>query len=163
MQVWFACGSQMDRVAEALGLDRAEVRGRNFLRQGDVIPTGETLDTAVAVGETLRRALGALGDQSEPAAAGRLIGRGFACNMQPYGRTIWFRDRAAAWLTLQADGSLLIRSGITDLGAGQAASLGQIASQILGVPLGDISIYIGDTALTPPAGGTFATRQLYMS
>jgi CO/xanthine dehydrogenase Mo-binding subunit len=163
MQVTFGYESQMDRVAEALGLDRAEVRRRNFLRQGNVIPTGETLDTAVAVGETLRRALGALGDRSEPSAAGRLIGRGFACNMQPYGRTIWFRDRAAAWLTLQADGSLLIRSGVTDLGAGQAASLGQIASELLGVPLGDISVYIGDTALTPPAGGTFATRQLYMS
>ena len=166
MQVTFGYESQMDRVAEALGLDRAEVRRRNFLRRGDTIPTGETLDTVVAVDETLRRALatlGALGDRSEPSAPGRLVGRGFACNMQPYGRTIWFRDRAAAWLTLQADGSLLIRSGVTDLGAGQAASLCQIASEMLGVPLGDISVYIGDTALNPPAGGTFATRQLYMS
>ena len=83
--------------------------------------------------------------------------------MQPYGRTIWFRDNASAWVTLQADGTLLIRSGVTDLGAGQAASLCQIASEILGVPLDDISVYIGDTALNPPAGGTFATRQLYMS
>ncbi|MEV6229959.1 molybdopterin cofactor-binding domain-containing protein [Saccharopolyspora shandongensis] len=31
------------------------------------------------------------------------------------------------------------------------------------MPLADISVYIGDTALNPPAGGTFATRQLYMS
>ncbi|MHB8505749.1 MAG: xanthine dehydrogenase family protein molybdopterin-binding subunit, partial [Acidimicrobiales bacterium] len=77
--------------------------------------------------------------------------------------TIWFRDQATAWLTLQKDGTLLIRSGVTDLGAGQAASLCQIAAEILGVPLDDISIYIGDTALTPPAGGTFATRQLFMS
>ena len=83
--------------------------------------------------------------------------------MQPYGRTIWFRDQASAWLTLQADGSLLIRSGVTDLGAGQAASLCQIASEVLGVALDRVSVYIGDTALTPPAGGTFATRQLYMS
>jgi nicotinate dehydrogenase large molybdopterin subunit len=163
MQVTFGYESQMDRVAAALGVDPAELRRRNFLRKGDVIPTGERLDTAVAVGETMRRALGALGHRSEPSAPGRLVGRGFACNMQPYGRTIWFRDRAAAWLTLQADGSLLIRSGVTDLGAGQAASLCQIASEVLGVPLGDISVYIGDTALTPPAGGTFATRQLYMS
>jgi len=163
MQVTFGYESQMDRVAAELGMDPAELRRRNFLRQGDVIPTGETLDTTVAVGETLRRALGALGERSEPSAPGRLVGRGFACNMQPYGRTIWFRDRASAWLTLQADGSLLIRSGVTDLGAGQAASLCQIASEVLGVPLGDISVYIGDTALTPPAGGTFATRQLYMS
>jgi CO/xanthine dehydrogenase Mo-binding subunit len=83
--------------------------------------------------------------------------------MQPYGRTVWFHDRASCWISLEADGSLLLRSGITDLGAGQAASLAQIASEVLGVPLGEIGVHIGDSQLTPPAGGTFATRQLYMS
>ncbi len=163
MQVTFAYESQMDRLAEALHLDPAELRRRNFLSKGDVIPTGETLQTVVAVGETLDRALARLGELPVPSAPHKVVGRGFACNMQPYGRTIWFRDQASAWLTLQADGSLLIRSGVTDLGAGQAASLCQIASEVLGVPLAMVSVYIGDTALTPPAGGTFATRQLYMS
>jgi CO/xanthine dehydrogenase Mo-binding subunit len=163
MQATFAYESQMDRLAEALSIDPAELRRRNFLSKGDVIPTGETLQTAVAVGETLDRALGRLGEKPMPSAPHKVVGRGFACNIQPYGRTIWFRDQASAWLTLQADGSLLIRSGVTDLGAGQAASLCQIASEVLGAPLGMVSVYIGDTALTPPAGGTFATRQLYMS
>jgi len=104
-----------------------------------------------------------LGEPPAPPRPGMLTGRGFGCNRQPYGRTIWFRDRASAWLSLQADGTLLLRSGVTDLGAGQAASLCQIAAEVLGVPLHDISVYIGDSALNPPAGGTFATRQLYMS
>jgi CO/xanthine dehydrogenase Mo-binding subunit len=163
MQVTLAYESQMDRLAEALHIDPAELRRRNFLSKGDVIPTGETLQTAVAVGETLDRALDRLGRPPVASAPHKVVGRGFACNMQPYGRTIWFRDKASAWLTLQADGSLLIRSGVTDLGAGQAASLCQIASEVLGVALGDVSVYIGDTALTPEAGGTYATRQLYMS
>ena len=72
-------------------------------------------------------------------------------------------DSASAWLSLQADGSLLIRSGVSDVGGGQAASLCQIASEILGVSLERISVYIGDTALTPPRVGTFATRLLLMS
>src|SRR5262249_2050094 len=93
----------------------------------------------------------------------RVTGGGIGCNRHPYGGAIWFRDKAAAWLSLQADGTLLIRCGVTDLGAGQAASLCQIAAEVLGAPLDDISIYIGDSALNPPAGGTFATRQLYMS
>jgi nicotinate dehydrogenase large molybdopterin subunit len=163
MQVTFAYESQMDRLAEALHLDPAELRRRNFLSKGDVIPTGETLQTAVAVGETLDRALARLGELPVASAPHKVVGRGFACNMQPYGRTIWFRDRASAWLTLQADGSLLLRSGVTDLGAGQAASLCQIASEVLGVALDRVSVYIGDSALTPEAGGTYATRQLYMS
>jgi len=162
-QVTFGYESQMDRIAETLAMDKADVRRRNFLRKGDVIPTGETLDTAVAVGETLERALARLEEPSAPSGPSKRVGRGFACNMQPYGRTVWFPDSALAWLSIQADGTLLIRSGVADVGGGQAASLCQIASEILGVSLERISVYIGDTALTPPAGGTFATRVLYMS
>jgi CO/xanthine dehydrogenase Mo-binding subunit len=163
MQVTFGYEQQLDRVAERLGLDPRAVRERNFLAKGDLLPTGERLDTAVAAGECLRRALAALGEPPPPSAPGRRVGRGFAVNLQPYGRTVWFRDRASCWLGLEADGSVLLRSGITDLGAGQAASLAQIASEVLGVPLGEIGVHIGDSQLTPPGGGTFATRQLYMS
>ena len=163
MQVTLGYEAQLDLLAERLGLSRTQVRERNFLAKGDLLPTGERLDTCVAVAETMHRALALLGELPRPSGPGKLVGRGLGCNRQPYGRTIWFRDRASAWLSLQADGTLLIRSGVTDLGAGQAASLCQIAAEVLGAPLDDISIYIGDSALNPPAGGTFATRQLYMS
>lgn len=163
MQVVFGYESQMDRLARRLDMTREEVRDRNYYVKGDTIPSGDPISTAVAVTQTRDLALQQLGEPSPPSAPHKRVGRGFGCSMQPYGRTIWFRDHASAWLTLQPDGSLLIRSGVTDLGAGQAASLCQIVSEVLGVPLDVISVYIGDTALNPPAGGTFATRQLYMS
>ena len=163
MQIVLGYESQLDELAARLGLSRTELRERNFLSKGDLLPTGERLDTCVAVAQTMHRALALLGEPPRPSGPGKLTGRGIGCNRHPYGRTIWFRDRASAWLSLQADGTLLIRSGVTDLGAGQAASLCQIAAEVLGAPLDDISIYIGDSALNPPAGGTFATRQLYMS
>jgi CO/xanthine dehydrogenase Mo-binding subunit len=163
MQVTFGYEQQMDRIAAELGLDPLVVRERNYLAKGDTLPTGERQDTAVAVGECLRRALAALGPPTPASEPGRRVGRGVAANMQPYGRTIWFHDQASCWISLEPDGSLLLRSGITDLGGGQAASLAQIASEVLGVPLREIGVHIGDSQLTPPAGGTFATRQLYMS
>ena len=166
MQVTFAYEAQMDLVAKRLGLSATEVRERNFLQKGDVLPTGEPVQTCVEVGRTMREALERLGPRAEEGRPGSphvRIGRGFACNRQPYGRTVWFRDRASVWLSIEPDGTLLLRSGVTDLGGGQAASLCQIAAEIVGVPLADISVYIGDSALTPPAGGTFATRQLFMS
>ncbi len=163
MQVVLGYESQMDLLAERLGLSRTLVRERNFLAKGDLLPTGEPLETCVEVAQTMHRALELLGEPPVPSGPGKLTGRGIGCNRHPYGRTIWFRDRASAWLSLQPDGTLLIRSGVTDLGAGQAASLCQIAAEVLGVPLADIGIHIGDSALNPPAGGTFATRQLYMS
>jgi CO/xanthine dehydrogenase Mo-binding subunit len=58
---------------------------------------------------------------------------------------------------------VVIRAGVTDLGGGQAASLAQIAAEALGVQTESVVVHIGDTQLTPLAGGTFATRQLYMS
>jgi len=163
MQVTFAYESQMDLLADAVGLSALEIRSRNFLRKGDRLPTGEHLETQVALPRVTQEALDALGERAQPSSPSGRVGRGFACNIQPYGRTIWFRDRAHAWIGFEADGSLVIRTGVTDLGSGQAASLAQIASEILGVSMDRIAVHIGDSSLTPLAGGTFATRQLYMS
>jgi CO/xanthine dehydrogenase Mo-binding subunit len=163
MQIVLGYESQMDELAARLRMSRTELRERNFLAKGDLLPSGERVGTCVEVGPTMHRAVALLGEPPAPSGPGKVTGRGIGCNRHPYGRAIWFRDKAAAWLSLQADGTLLIRCGVTDLGAGQAASLCQIAAEVLGAPLDDISVYIGDSALNPPAGGTFATRQLYMS
>ncbi|HEX6021702.1 MAG TPA: xanthine dehydrogenase family protein molybdopterin-binding subunit [Solirubrobacter sp.] len=162
MQVVFAYEQQMDRVAEALGMDPVALRERNFVQQGDRRVTGETIDTGVGVGECLRTAVEALGAPT-PAAPGKRVGIGFGCSMQPYGRSVFFADRASCWLGLEQDGTLVIRAGVTDLGAGQAASLSQIACETLGMTIDRASIHIADSHLTPLVGGTFATRQLYMS
>ena len=163
MQVTFAYESQMDLLAEQLGMSALEIRSRNFLQKGDRLPTGEALETEAALPRITARAVDALGERSRPSAPSGRVGRGIACNMQPYGRTVWFRDRAQAWIGFEADGALVIRAGITDLGGGQAASLAQLAAEVLGVSPDRIAVHIGDSALTPLAGGTFATRQLYMS
>ncbi|HLW47850.1 MAG TPA: xanthine dehydrogenase family protein molybdopterin-binding subunit [bacterium] len=163
MQVTFAYESQMDALAARLRLSPDEVRARNFLQKGDRLPTGETIDTQVALPELVRRARAELGEPSRPSGPAAAVGRGFACNIQPYGRTVWFRDRAGAWLGFENDGSLVVRSGVPDLGGGQAAALAQIAAEVLGVTLDRVTVHFGDSALTPLAGGTFATRQLYMS
>lgn len=163
MQVTLGYESQMDQLADALEVGREEIRRRNFLQKGDTLPTGEDLHTSVAVDETLQYVLDELGERPQPADGHRLVGRGFACNMQPYGRAVFWADQASCWMSLEPDGGLVIRAGVTDLGGGQAASLCQIAGEVLGVGLDAITVHIGDTALTPPAGGTFATRQLYMS
>jgi nicotinate dehydrogenase large molybdopterin subunit len=162
MQVVFGYESQMDRIAEALGMDPAEVRERNFIRRGDRRPTGEEVDTEVGLSECMARAREALGEPS-PARPGHRVGRGFACNQHGWGRAVFIRDRASCWLGLERDGTLLVRAGVTDLGGGQAASLAQIAGEVLGATVDRTSVHIGDSALTPLTGGTFATRQLYMS
>ena len=162
MQVVFGYESQMDLIAQRLGLSREEVRERNFVARGDIRVTGEPIETECGTRECMHRALQELGELSAPTRGGR-VGRGFACSMQPYGRSMFFADRASAWIGLEQDGTLVIRAGVTDLGAGQAASLANIGGEILGVTVDRTSVHIGDSHLTPLTGGTFATRQLYMS
>lgn len=162
MQVVFGYESQIDRLAKLLGMRPTEIRERNFIARGDRRVTGEEIDTEPAVRECMHRALADLGEPA-PAIDGARIGRGFACSMQPYGRSVFFADRASAWIGLERDGTMVVRAGVTDLGAGQAASLADIAGAILGVTTDRTAVHIGDSALTPLTGGTFATRQLYMS
>lgn len=164
MQVVFGYESHIERVAEAVGSTKSEIRERNFLRQGDLLVTGEEAETQVGAPDCLRAALHALGPPSTaPAGGNTRRGVGFACNIQPYGRSRYIHDKAQSWIGLERDGSVTVRAGVTDLGGGQAASLGQIAGEVLGADPARIAVHIGDTALTPLTGGTFATRQLYMS
>jgi nicotinate dehydrogenase large molybdopterin subunit len=162
MQVVFAYEQQMDRLAEALDMDPVSLRERNFVTQGDRRVTGESIDTGVGVSECLRTVVDALGEPS-PGGPGKRVGIGYGCSMQPYGRSVFFADRASCWMGLEQDGTLVIRAGVTDLGAGQAASLSQIACETLGMTIDQATIHIADSHLTPLVGGTFATRQLYMS
>src|SRR2546425_9714432 len=163
MQTVFAYESQIDRIARALGLDPVEVRRVNALRRGDSLPVGQVLETHVALPELAARAWAALGPPTPPRAPHVRVGRGLACNFQPYGRIVWLHDWASAWVGFEMDGSLVVRCGVPDVGGGQAASLCQIAAEVLGVSLERISVHVSDSALTPLAGTTTASRQLYMS
>ena len=163
MQTVFAYESQIDRIARALGLDPVEVRRVNALRRGDSLPVGQVLETHVALPELAARAWAALGPPTPPRSPHVRVGRGLACNFQPYGRIVWLHDWSSAWVGFEMDGSLVVRCGVPDVGGGQASSLGQIAAEVLGVDFDRVSLHIADSALTPLAGTTTASRQLYMS
>jgi CO/xanthine dehydrogenase Mo-binding subunit len=163
MQTVFGYESQLDRVARALGLDPVGVRAANALRRGDRLPVGQVMETHVALPELAERAWAALGAPSAPRAPHVKVGRGLACNFQPYGRIVWLHDWSSAWIGFEMDGSLVVRCGAPDVGGGQASSLCQLASEVLGVPLDRIVVHVSDSALTPLSGTTTASRQLYMS
>ena len=161
-QAAVAYEQQMDEIAKALDLDPLAVRRANYLTTGDATGTGQTVKSAAWLEETATRALHALGERTSDTAT-RKVGRGFASYMQSYGRIMWFHDTSRAWVGVEQDGSGVIRCGVPDIGAGQSNSLCQIAAEILGIPLDRMTVYATDSALTPLAGTSTATRQLYMS
>ncbi len=163
MQVVFGYEAQMDLLARELGIAPAEIRKRNALARGDVLPVGQTIETDVLLGQTIDAVLGRAGGKPQATGPRKAVGRGIASNMQSYGRLVWLNDSAAAWVGFQLDGSLSVRCAVPDLGGGQASSLAQIAAEVLGVPMDRITVHFGDSALNPLAGTTTATRQLLMS
>lgn len=162
-QAAVAYEQQMDEIARSLGLDPLEVRRVNYLKTGDRNSTGQEIKSATWLEEAATRVLEALGEKETVSSGAIKIGQGFASYMQSYGRITWFHDTSRAWVGLELDGSVVIRCGVPDLGAGQVNSLCQIAAEVLGVGLEDMTIYSTDSALTPLAGTSTATRQLYMS
>jgi CO/xanthine dehydrogenase Mo-binding subunit len=163
MQTVLGYESQIDEVARRLGIDPGDIRKRNALVKGDRLPVGQELITEVWLPQTIDAVRERAGDKPEASAAHKRVGRAIASNMQSYGRLVWLNDSAAAWIGFQMDGSLTVRCGVPDVGGGQTSSLAQISSEILAVDVDRISVHFGDSALTPLAGTTTATRQLLMS
>ncbi|GIL16106.1 MAG: dehydrogenase [Chloroflexota bacterium] len=162
-QACVAYEQHMDEIAQALHLDPRQVRRVNYAQAGDTTPNGQAFRGAVWLEECAQRAWDALGETPPPPAPNIKIGRGLASYMQSYGRITWFHDTSQAWVGLEMDGSIVIRCGVPDIGGGQINTLAQISAEVLGVPLERVIVYSTDSALTPLAGTTTATRQMYMS
>ena len=155
--------AQMDELAKLLGMTPLEIRQKNYLHTGDALATGRVLEHAVEVQATAEKAWEALGPATEPRNPSEKIGRGFASNLMSYGRMCFLHDTARSYVGVEMDGSVTVRCGVQDIGGGQASSLATIAAEVLGVSLDRVTVFFGDTALTPLAGTTTATRMLYMS
>jgi CO/xanthine dehydrogenase Mo-binding subunit len=162
-QPCFAYESQLDEIAKQLNLSPLEIRKKNYLHTGDSLATGRVLEHSVETEQTAEKAMEALGEPSQPMSPSEKIGQGMASSMMSYGRMTFLHDTSRSYVSLELDGSVTVKCGVQDIGGGQASSLAQITAEVRGVPLEDITVYIGDSALTPLAGTTTATRQLYMS
>ncbi len=162
-QPCFAYESQLDEIAKQLNLSPLEIRKKNYLHTGDSLATGRVLEHSVETEQTAEKAMEALGSPSQPGSPREKIGQGMASGMMSYGRMTFLHDTSRSYVSLEMDGSVTVKCGVQDIGGGQASSLAQIAAEVLGVSMEDVTVYIGDSALTPLAGTTTATRQLYMS
>ena len=162
LQACAAYEQQMDEIAETLDIDRLELRRRNFLKTGEPMSTGFVPPSAIWTEQCAEKAWAALGEPT-PAEGPIRTGRGLACYQQSYGRLTFLHDTSEAWVGVEMDGTVVVRSGVTDIGAGQISALGQIAVEVLGVTLDNVVIYNSDSAVTPLAGTTTATRALYMT
>ncbi|MBI4523242.1 MAG: molybdopterin-dependent oxidoreductase [Deltaproteobacteria bacterium] len=150
-QVSWAVESQTDMLAEKLGIDPIEFRMRNALEEGDRSATGEVLES-VSVKECLKKVADAMEWGSKPKAANQ--GRAIC---------VWHKFSApattsSAAVKVNADGSVTLLTGSSEIGQGSKTVLAQIAAEELGVSLEEVSVISGDTDATPFDHGSFSSR-----
>ncbi len=179
-QITFAAESQMDRLAAELGMDPVELRLRNALRTGSVLPTGQVIRGSAPAREVLERCAALPMPEPEPdrgrdalaypGGAGN-VGRGeglrrgvgYALGYKNVAYSEGFDDSTEARVTVSrgADGPVVeVHTAAVEVGQGLTTVLTQIARTELGID--QVVIRSADTAVGD-AGSTSASRQTMMA
>ncbi len=148
-QISWARESVIDEAALQLGIDRLEIRLRNLPRYKEAFIPGEEADGDWE--QTVRTAAKRIG-WGDPLEPNR--GRGIAIGLKSGPTT----GLSYATVRLLYDGSAMIYSGTSDMGQGARTIFAQIAADELGVPLDEITVVMGDTAVVPYDQQTSASR-----
>ncbi|MBI4279281.1 MAG: xanthine dehydrogenase family protein molybdopterin-binding subunit [Armatimonadetes bacterium] len=163
----------MDRVSRELGIDRAEVRRRNFIQPHEFPYHVGVIyqDGALMIYDsgdypaTLEKALQIIGyadwsrQKAEARQQGRRLGLGFACYVEGTGIGPYEGCR----ITVEPSGKVFMATSVGTQGQGHATSFAQIAADALGVNVTDVVATTGDTAAFSWGTGTFASRAAVVS
>ncbi|RUW57573.1 molybdopterin-dependent oxidoreductase [Mesorhizobium sp. M7A.F.Ca.US.008.03.1.1] len=157
-----------DELAGKLGMDRLDFRLRNCLRNGSETVTGQRLDSGVGIAECLEslrphwvRAMADV-EAFNGANSGRKRGVGVASCWYGCGNTS-LPNPSTIRVGIAADGTVILHQGAVDIGQGSNTVIAQICADALGLPLERFRLKSADTAISPDAGKTSASRQTFVT
>jgi CO/xanthine dehydrogenase Mo-binding subunit len=176
----FAAESQMDKLAEALGMDEVEIRLRNVLHEGSLLSVGTPLPKGVSIAQVIEQCAIAAGWKKtdlgwkRPKANGAgssglpymRKGTGFACSYKNVGFSFGAPESSIARIELhgktEIEKVVLYHAG-ADVGQGSHTVFVQVAAQALNVPIEKIQLIASDTAVTSSSGSASASRMTFMA
>ncbi|MBZ9907263.1 molybdopterin-dependent oxidoreductase [Mesorhizobium sp. BR115XR7A] len=157
-----------DELAGKLGIDRLDFRLKNCLRNGSETVTGQVLESGVGIAECLEalrphwaRAT-ADADAFNSANLDRKRGVGVASCWYGCGNTS-LPNPSTIRVGIAADGAVILHQGAVDIGQGSNTVITQICADALGLPLEKFRLKSADTAISPDAGKTSASRQTFVT
>ncbi|WP_233772426.1 xanthine dehydrogenase family protein molybdopterin-binding subunit [Achromobacter sp. AONIH1] len=172
-QAAFVMERMLDRIAQGVGIDRAECRRRNLI-PADQIPYVKPLKSRAGVPLTIdsgdfpalqARALAEIGyaefdaRRREAAARGLCRGIGLANGVKPTGRGPF----ESARVRIAPSGQISVYTGALAMGQGIATTLAQLCAAHFGVAAQAVQVRAGDTAFVSHGMGGFASRQAMMA
>lgn len=148
-QTCFGSERNLDLLAEKVGISPWEIRYRNAIRPGQVLPNGQIADPSTGVAETLEAVKEVY--ESEPYA-------GIACAMKNAGVGVGLPDWGRCRLLVK-DGKVEIHAGASCIGQGLGTVLTQVVSETTGFGIEKIVYCRPNTANSPDSGTTSGSRQ----
>ena len=169
----FALECQIDKAAEQLGLDPADMR-RRIVAEPFTKTANHLTVTTIGLGECIDKVVAASGwrDKRERFGAGRPargstrrgVGIAASAYMTGAGTAIYWNSMPHSGVLLRADrsGAVAILCGATDIGQGSDSILAYLPAEILGIDPKDVRVHPADTDLTPVDLGSYSSRVTLM-
>jgi CO/xanthine dehydrogenase Mo-binding subunit len=175
----FAAEMQMNKLAEALGIDPVEIRMRNLLDEGDLLSVGTPLPAGVSIKKVVEACAKSAGwvkgedgwhrpagFQVKTGQAHLKRGIGFACAFKNVGFS--FGAPENCWAIIELHGNAEIEKAVlyhaaAEVGQGSHTVLVQMAAEALGLPLEKVELVAADTAVTKNSGSVSASRMTFMA
>ena len=153
-QTCFATETLLNMIADEIGITPWEIRYRNAIRPGGVLPNGQIVDESTGLVETLE----AVKEEYEAAlAAGKPVG--IACAMKNAGVGVGIPDWGRVKLIVEEDAKLHIYSGASCIGQGLGTVLVQMTVTNTDLTRDDIVYERSNTWIAPDSGTTSGSRQ----
>ena len=146
----FALESNINLLAEKVGISPWEIRYRNAIEPGKVLPNGQIADCSTALKETLL----AVKDVYEQ----NMDHAGIACAMKNSGVGVGLPDKGRAKVVIR-DGKVELYSAASDIGQGCFTVFLQIMAQTLGLPKEKLKNMGANSEVAPDSGTTSGSRQ----
>ncbi|MFQ5902418.1 MAG: xanthine dehydrogenase family protein molybdopterin-binding subunit [Candidatus Binatia bacterium] len=154
VQVAWAYESQIDLIAERLGMDPLEIRLKNLLRKGEAYTPGDT-PVDCNLKEGLLKVARALEWKRKPSRP--YTGKGLSCCIKDAGGTYKI---AGAMVKMSSDGSVVLLTGTVEIGQGSRTALSQVVAEELALGLDRVSVAQLDTDVTPYDVSTSASSSM---
>ena len=152
-QTCFAMESNLNLLAERVGISQWEMRWRNAIEPGGVLSNGQIADESTALKETLLAVKSTI--DAHPRA-------GIACSFKNTGKGVGVKDVGRVKLQVRG-GRVIICTSAACMGQGLATVVLQIVVEASGIAKELIDIHEPDTMVTPDSGTSTASRQTLMT
>lgn len=166
VQAYWALDLQMDEAAAKLGIDPAQLKLKNAVREGDLAPSGHPL-VGHGLEDCIRRGMAEVGwgaqrPPKRPPQGPLRYGWGLGCEMHGSSAYPGIKEQGNAIVKMNEDGSATLLTGAAGLGTGAHTALAQIVAEELGLRFEDVSVVHGDTDVVPWDIGAFASHTTFM-